>query len=232
MTIKLDGDAGVTTPAIIYSAAEEEAILAPTGTTAERPSSPVNGMLRYNTTTSKMENYVAGAWADVGSGSGGGSVKQIKYLYPDPDVVALNVTGWTEVSSTLRISITPTASDTILMVSYHFLYNSKGSTNLAHFKLYDYTNSSDPILTHGNNSGSRTVTNASQRNASGDLNNANMTEMRVFISSASTSARTYSLYHKSEDPATEKIFFGGGTTSNANIEITRPSAIVMEMDAS
>lgn len=34
----------------------------PSGTTAERPGSPVNGMIRYNTTTAKMDVYSNGAW--------------------------------------------------------------------------------------------------------------------------------------------------------------------------
>jgi len=33
------------------------------GTTAQRPGSPVNGMIRYNTTTNAMDIYTNGAWA-------------------------------------------------------------------------------------------------------------------------------------------------------------------------
>ena len=35
----------------------EHATTIPTGTTAERPASPVDGMLRYNTTINKLEYY-------------------------------------------------------------------------------------------------------------------------------------------------------------------------------
>jgi hypothetical protein len=34
----------------------------PSGTTAQRPSSPVNGMIRYNTTLSKLEGYANNSW--------------------------------------------------------------------------------------------------------------------------------------------------------------------------
>lgn len=34
----------------------------PSGTTAQRPSSPVNGMLRYNTTIPQLEIYLSGTW--------------------------------------------------------------------------------------------------------------------------------------------------------------------------
>lgn len=57
----------------------------PVGTTAERPVSPANGMMRYNTTTSVIETYNAGTWVNVttatvdveylvvGGGGGGGA---------------------------------------------------------------------------------------------------------------------------------------------------------------
>ena len=56
----------------------------PTGTTAQRPGSPVDGMIRYNTTLSKVEAYENGAWRQfdityeieylvvAGGGGGGG----------------------------------------------------------------------------------------------------------------------------------------------------------------
>lgn len=34
----------------------------PSGTTAQRPASPVNGMLRYNTTIPQLEIYLGGTW--------------------------------------------------------------------------------------------------------------------------------------------------------------------------
>jgi hypothetical protein len=37
----------------------------PAGTTAQRPASPANGMIRYNTSTSKMEAYISGMWYNV-----------------------------------------------------------------------------------------------------------------------------------------------------------------------
>ncbi|PNG53319.1 MULTISPECIES: hypothetical protein [unclassified Variovorax] len=41
------------------------------GTTAQRPGTPANGMLRYNATTNKFEGYQAGAWTDMIGGAGG-----------------------------------------------------------------------------------------------------------------------------------------------------------------
>lgn len=36
------------------------AIIVPRGTTAQRPAVPINGMVRYNTTTARFEGYVNG----------------------------------------------------------------------------------------------------------------------------------------------------------------------------
>jgi hypothetical protein len=41
----------------------------PSGTTAQRPASPINGMMRFNTTTEVLEAYVAGAWVTLASSS-------------------------------------------------------------------------------------------------------------------------------------------------------------------
>ena len=45
--------------------------LIPAGTTAERPVSPANGQIRYNTTTSQFEGYQGGAWGQLGGGATG-----------------------------------------------------------------------------------------------------------------------------------------------------------------
>ena len=41
------------------------ALSVPSGTTAQRPASPTNGMLRYNTTTSQLEVYFGSFWKSI-----------------------------------------------------------------------------------------------------------------------------------------------------------------------
>jgi len=43
----------------------------PSGNTAQRPSSPANGAIRYNTDTASVEGYAAGTWGSIGGVSGG-----------------------------------------------------------------------------------------------------------------------------------------------------------------
>ena len=48
----------------------------PVGTTAQRPGSPNNGMIRYNTTLTRYEGYSGSAWGALGGGATGGSGDQ------------------------------------------------------------------------------------------------------------------------------------------------------------
>ncbi len=47
------------------------------GTTAQRPATPVEGMIRYNSTTTKFEGYTAGTWGALGGGATGGGADQV-----------------------------------------------------------------------------------------------------------------------------------------------------------
>ena len=49
----------------------------PVGTTAQRPGSPNNGMIRYNSTLSRYEGYSGSAWSQIGGGATGGGTDQI-----------------------------------------------------------------------------------------------------------------------------------------------------------
>ena len=79
MTISSAGSIGVGTinPAAIFDVGGTTAMKIPVGTTAERPASPANGMVRVNTTTGKLEYYNSG-WYGVGAmAAAGGTVTDI-----------------------------------------------------------------------------------------------------------------------------------------------------------
>ena len=62
---------------------------APTGTGFERPISPVNGDMRYNSTTSKFEIRENGVWINPGNG-GGASGEFHSVLYAEAEEFAIN----------------------------------------------------------------------------------------------------------------------------------------------
>lgn len=49
----------------------------PSGTTAQRPGSPANGMIRYNSTLSQFEGYANSAWGSIGGGATGASTDKV-----------------------------------------------------------------------------------------------------------------------------------------------------------
>ena len=56
------------TTSSLGTGSDTDAINLPSGTTAQRPTSPVAGMVRYNTTESANELYADGDWDKVGEG--------------------------------------------------------------------------------------------------------------------------------------------------------------------
>ena len=58
-------------------------LILPSGSTADRPGSPVNGMLRYNTTMNLLEHYRDGNWSPitgVSKGTVGTGGQEIRYV--------------------------------------------------------------------------------------------------------------------------------------------------------
>lgn len=53
---------GTSTPKATLDVNATDAIIVPVGTTAQRPSTPSVGMIRFNNTTNKLEGYTTGGW--------------------------------------------------------------------------------------------------------------------------------------------------------------------------
>lgn len=78
---------GSDTPNVVYATdlyasgtvefTDTGAVLLNAGTTAQRPATPTEGMVRYNSTTTKFEGYTNGAWGSLGGGATGGGADQV-----------------------------------------------------------------------------------------------------------------------------------------------------------
>ena len=60
---------GTASPATTLHVSATDALRLPSGTTGQRPGSPANGDVRYNSTLSTIEGYAGGAWANLASGT-------------------------------------------------------------------------------------------------------------------------------------------------------------------
>ncbi|MCB1784583.1 MAG: hypothetical protein KDI13_11400, partial [Alphaproteobacteria bacterium] len=69
----------LTARGVIDVGAATDAVVLPSGTTAQRPGTPVNGMIRYNGTTAKFEGYENSSWTNLTAASPAGSDRQIQF---------------------------------------------------------------------------------------------------------------------------------------------------------
>jgi len=108
--LELQSSAGV-----VVATNNSGAFSIPAGTTAQRPVSPVNGMIRYNTTLGLVEIYKAGVWSDIAGRAVGGNMDQIFWLNDVTVTASYTVpTGKNAVTAgpvTINDGVTVTVSD-------------------------------------------------------------------------------------------------------------------------
>ena len=77
----------------------------PVGTTAQRPGTPNNGMIRYNSSLSRYEGYSGSAWGQLGGGATGGGTDQVFYTNDQSVDSDFTLTGTLNAMSAGPISI-------------------------------------------------------------------------------------------------------------------------------
>ena len=104
---------GTASPAVKLHVSSTDAIRVPSGTTAQRPGSPANGDIRYNSTTSQIEGYSNGEFRSM-VGSGLASIEEDT----SPQLGGnLDVKGFDIVSarSNENINITPNGTGSVVI---------------------------------------------------------------------------------------------------------------------
>jgi len=87
----------------------------PDGTTGQRPGSPVNGMIRYNTTLNTFEGYKSAAWGAIGGGATGGGSDDV--FYENGQTVTTNYTLTTNKNAVTAGPCTINSSVTVTIPS-------------------------------------------------------------------------------------------------------------------
>jgi hypothetical protein len=88
VTADATGDLGLlANSGLINAAPTSGAIALPTGTTAQRPGTPINGSIRYNSNTTVVEAYANNSWGALSSG-------QVNGMFtPNPNTITANFTS-------------------------------------------------------------------------------------------------------------------------------------------
>jgi hypothetical protein len=88
----------------------KEYILVPTGGTGDRPGSPANGYLRYNTDLNIFEGYVGGAWSGIGGGNPWVTKTGAGYTAVNNDRIFVDTTGG---AFSIALPATPNTGDSV-----------------------------------------------------------------------------------------------------------------------
>lgn len=121
----------------------------PTGNTDQRPSTVANGTLRYNTTTSAVEGYVAGAWGSIG-GSGGGPTWQ-NVITSNTTVSVGNAYPVNTTSSAIWVTLpaNPNAGNSIIVTDYSRTWSANAVTLNPNGKNIQASNANVVLSTNG-----------------------------------------------------------------------------------
>ena len=88
---------GTASPATTLHISATDSLRLPSGNTGQRPGSPANGDIRYNSSTNTIEGYVNGAYANLASGSELKDADEDTFvnveLTSDDDTIRINAGG-------------------------------------------------------------------------------------------------------------------------------------------
>ena len=178
-----------------------------------------------NTITLPAETGTCITSGTAGAPGNTGSILQVVSVQADTGLISSTSTSFFEPDSDLRVTITPKASDSTLIVTCNFLFGGNNQSGMCAFKLYDVTNSVNVNTTA---LGSRQQCNSSLRNMSYDSNDGTQIQLQAQRTSGSTVARTYGMYAKLESGT--RYFFANPSDSGA-LGYAKPSITVMEVAA-
>ncbi len=102
----------------------EHYVKVPAGTTAQRPGTPSNGYLRYNTSIQAFEGYVNGAWSGIGGGNPW-TTKTSNYTAVNNDRLFVDTSSG---AVTITLPATPNIGDNVRFIDVAGTFNTNALT--------------------------------------------------------------------------------------------------------
>jgi hypothetical protein len=155
-----------------------------------------------------------------------GTTLQRKFVYLTSNSQLASSGAFHELSTSLRIAFTPKAADSNLLLEFMTPFVFPNSTHLQYAKFYDVTNSA--TVGEPPASGSRDRVHWANRNGQFDVNDFDVLNMRIVAPASNTTARTYTIYHRTEGATAQflvsTLSTASGTTMPATFVITEIAA--------
>ena len=126
----------------------------------------------------------------------GGQVLQYQFVRHTSGTQLTSSGAFHELTSSLRIAFTPVSDDSTLILHATGTFCSPNSGNISHAAFYDVTNSAYVDVPTQTNS--RQQCHWAQRTTPHDSNDFDYMTITHAIANTSTTARTYTLYHRTE----------------------------------
>jgi hypothetical protein len=159
----------------------------------------------------------------------GGKVLQVVTNFPTSAAVySQAVSSFSEISTDYRTSITPISSTSNLIIEWVGLIGGNNNGSISTMRFWDVTNNASVGLS-GLSLGSRSIGHGSFRQLDSDNNDRDNIFLRTIVPSGSTSARTYTIQHFSENSVTK--YFNATATDNSGCSYVKWHFIIMEVAA-
>jgi hypothetical protein len=153
-----------------------------------------------------------------------GSLVQMVNVNPSFSSMLTSAGGFHELTTSLRLSITPKSASNMLYLNFSVPFVSPVTTHLYYGRFYDVTNSA--IVNAPVTVGSRDPVHWTMRVDPYDANDNHMMTMTTVVSASNTNSRTYTIHHRSEGATAE--FFVSSLSSAAG-HTSKPLFTIMEI---
>jgi len=176
------------------------------------------------TGTASSSTFLRGdnTWA----AAGGGKVLQVVSTYHQSATQLTSSGGLHELTTSIRLSITPQSATSTLYFDFSTSFVSPDSANLHYAKVYNVTSSSTVNEPPAN--GSRKRVHWGIRVTPSDANDFHDLNMHTKESSSNTTARTYTIYHGTEGVAAQFLSSTLSTSGGATFPMMFK---IMEVEA-